>query len=361
MRTHLAARFHSFGDSEQLRVESVPTPVPGDDEVLVRVYAAGVNHLDLDMLAGVSRYDVPLPHTLGLEAAGVVEAVGAAVDHRPGIGDRVVVSCDIVCGACSYCHSGRDNLCPNAFRPGWTHPGAFAELMLAPARGVHRLPADVSFAAAAVSNIGYGTGWHMLVTRARVAPNEWVLINGAAGSIGSGALQIAKLAGARVIAGTASAEKARRLREDGADATADYNRPDFVTDVLSITGGEGVDVVFECVGGSLFERSLQCLKEGGRLVTCGAHAGETVSLDIIALFRRELTIVGSNSACQAEIETVLDLIAQGRLVPRIAARFELTELAQAFALMHERRHYGRIVVCPNGVAEAEATEMGSEA
>jgi NADPH:quinone reductase-like Zn-dependent oxidoreductase len=360
MSTHLAARFHNFGGLDELRIETVPTPAPGDNDVLVRVGAAGVNHLDLDMLAGTSGYDVPLPHTLGLSAAGVVEAVGANVDDQVQSGDRVVVSSDIVCGECSYCRSGRDNLCPYAIRPGWTHPGAFAELMLAPVRGVHRLPDSISLEAAAVSNVGYGTGWHMLVTRAKVAANEWVLINGAAGTIGIGAVQIAALAGARVIAATGSREKARRLRADGASATVDYGQPDFVAEVLSITGGEGVDVVFECVGGSVFERSLQCLREGGRLVTCGAHAGETVSLDVISLFRRELTLIGCNAACQAEIAEVLDLMARGRLAPRIAARFELQDLAKAFAFMRERRHYGSIVVCPGGVAEAETTWTGVE-
>lgn len=353
MTTHRAMRFHRFGDLDGLRLESVPTPQVADDQVLVRVLAAGVNHLDLDMLAGISRYDVPLPHTLGMEAAGIVQEVGEAVDGLVP-GDRVLVSCDIVCGRCSYCLSGRDNLCKDAYRPGWTHPGAYAELMVAPARGAHHLPDSVSFEAAAAADIGFGTGWHMLVTRARVAPNEWVLVNAAAGTIGTGAVQIAQLAGARVIAATGSKEKARRLKEDGAQATVDYGCPDMVEQVLEITGGEGVDVVFECVGGGVFERSLRCLKEGGRLVTCGAHAGETVSLDIIPLFRRELTIIGSNSACQSEIEEVLDLIAQGRLVPRIAARFELAQLGDAFAMMRDRCHYGRIIVCPAGTDRASA-------
>ena len=348
----MAMRFHEFGDLDKLQLESVSTPVPKDDEILVRVFAAGVNHLDLDMLAGTSRYPIPLPHTLGMEAAGRVEAVGPEVGDRLEPGERVLVSCDIVCGRCNICLTGRDNLCKHAYRPGWTHPGAFAELMLAPVRGVHRLPDRVSFEAAAAVDIGLGTGWHMLVTRARLRPDEWLLINGAGGSIGTGALQVARLAGARVVAATSSPEKAERLLEDGAEAAVDYTGASFVDDVWRITDGHGADVVFECVGGEVFSRSLACLREGGRLVVCGAHAGETVSVDLISLFRRELVIIGSNSATQSEIATVLDLVSRGRLRPVIAARFELKDVGDALAFLRNRRHYGKLVVCPQGVAEA---------
>jgi NADPH:quinone reductase-like Zn-dependent oxidoreductase len=344
-RTHRRVTFQDFGDLGDLQIEEAPTPYPGPDEVLVRVEAAAVNHLDLDMLRGISRYSVTAPHTLGMEAAGTVESIGP---HVTGVsrGDRVMVACDIVCRECEYCVLGWDNLCPHAHRPGWTHPGAYAEMMIAPARGLYPLPDTVSFEAAAALQIGLGTAWHMLITRGGLQAGEWVLINGAAGSIGLAALQLAKLAGARVIAASASVDKRHALLADGADATADYTSASFVADVREITGGRGVDIVYEHVGGDLFARSLECLRPGGRLLTCGGHGGEISQLDIIPFFRRELTIIGSNSATQRDIRLVLELVSGGRLQPVIAGRFPLERAADALALLDRRQNYGRVLILP---------------
>jgi NADPH:quinone reductase-like Zn-dependent oxidoreductase len=319
--------------------------------VLVQVAAAAVNHLDLDMLAGTSRYGVRPPHTLGMEAAGPVAKVGSSV---AGIspGDRVMVACDIVCRSCRYCLAGRDNLCPNAYRPGWTHPGAYAEFMIAPARGVYRLPGNVSFAAAAALQIGLGTAWHMLITRGHLEVGEWLLVNGAAGSIGLSAVQLARHAGARVIAASASAERRRRLLADGATAVADYSSSSFAADVRDITGGAGVDIVYEHVGGDVLERSLDCLRTGGRLLTCGGHGGEIAQLDIIPFFRRELSIIGSNSATQADISQVLALVSDGSLRSVIAATFPLAAAADALRMLRDRQNYGRVLLTPAGEAGA---------
>jgi NADPH:quinone reductase-like Zn-dependent oxidoreductase len=345
MGKHKRVKFCAFGDLDQLLIEEVEIPEPAEGEILVKVMAAAVNRLDLDMLAGTSRYAVSLPHTLGMEAAGVIAATGPGVTGLSP-GDRVMVACDIVCGACRYCLAGRDNLCQNAYRPGWTHPGAYAEYMLAPARGAYLLPRQVSFQAAAALQISYGTAWHMLVTRGRLQIGEWVLINGAAGSIGLAAVHLARLAGARVIAASASADRRHRLLADGADAVADYGSPSFVSAVRDITGGVGADLVYEHVGGEVLVRSLQCLRDGGRLLTCGAHGGETTMLDVIPFFRRELTIVGSNSATQNDIQQVLALVSEGRLQPVIAATFPLERAADALRMLRERGNYGRVLLRP---------------
>jgi NADPH:quinone reductase-like Zn-dependent oxidoreductase len=348
-RSYRRVTFRDFGDVSDLQVEEVATPDPGPDEVLVRVEAAAVNHLDLDMLRGISRYQVTVPHTLGMEAAGTIEAAGSQVtEFRPG--DRVMVACDIVCRKCEYCLLGRDNLCPTAYRPGWTHPGAYAELMIAPARGLYRLPDGVSFEAAAALQIGLGTAWHMLITRGRLLAGEWLLINGAAGSIGLAAVQLARLAGARLIAASASADKRAALLADGADAVADYSAASFVADVRAITGGRGVDIVYEHVGGDLLPRSLECLRTGGRLLTCGGHGGEVSRLDIIPFFRRELTIIGSNSATQDDIRRVLELVGAGRLRPVIAGRFPLDRAAEALTMLDRRQNYGRVLILPDSPA-----------
>jgi NADPH:quinone reductase-like Zn-dependent oxidoreductase len=347
--THRRVTFDQHGDLDQLHLEHAVTPEPGPDEVLVRVAAAAVNHLDLDMLAGTSRYGIRPPHTLGMEAAGPVAAVGSAVTGiRPG--DRVMVACDVVCRSCEYCLAGRDNLCPHAYRPGWTHPGAYAEFMIAPARGVHQLPESVSFGAAAALQIGLGTAWHMLITRGHLQTGEWLLVNGAAGSIGLSAVQLARHAGARVIAASASPERRRRLLADGATAVADYGSASFASDVREITNGAGVDIVYEHVGGEVLERSLDCLRAGGRLLTCGGHGGEVAKLDIIPFFRRELTIIGSNSATQADIRQVLALVADGSLKPVIAATFPLAAAADALRMLRQRQNYGRVLLTPAGEA-----------
>jgi NADPH:quinone reductase-like Zn-dependent oxidoreductase len=338
--------FSDFGGLDRLRVEQAVAPEPGQGEALVRVAAAAVNHLDLDMLSGTSRYPIMPPHTLGMEAVGEVETVGPGVVDVSA-GDRVMVACDIVCRSCEYCLQGRDNLCKDAYRPGWTHPGAYAELMIVPARGLYLLPDAVSFEAAAALQIGFGTAWHMLMTRGHIRTAEWVLVNGAAGSIGLAALQVAKLAGARVIAASASAEKRRRLVAEGADAVADYTSASFVSEVRRLTDGNGADVVYEHVGGTLLARSLECLRDGGRLLTCGGHGGETSQLDIIPFFRRELTIIGCNSATQDDIRLVLELVSAGRLRPVIAARFPLEQAADALRVLMYRRNFGRVLILPS--------------
>jgi NADPH:quinone reductase-like Zn-dependent oxidoreductase len=344
--THKRVVFTEFGGPDRLHVEESPAPRPADGEVLVRVAAAAVNHLDLDLLAGIARYDVRPPHILGMEAAGTVEEVGPGVIGL-GPGARVMVACDIVCYRCAYCLTGRDNLCPDAYRPGWTHPGAYAELMVAPARGVYLLPDNVTYEDAAALQIGLGTAWHMLVTRGRVQAGEWVLVNGAAGSIGLAAIHVAKLAGARVVAASASPDKRRRLLAEGADAVADYSSGTFVSQVREAAGGHGVDLVYEHVGGDVFTRSLQCLREGGRLVTCGAHGGEAPELDVIPFFRRELTVIGSNSATQADIRQVLDLVSAGRLRPVIWDRFPLAAASEALGVLVRRGNVGRVLILPN--------------
>ncbi len=346
MAVHRRVSFAQLGDLDQLYVEKVDTPAPGPGEVLIRVEAAAVNHLDLDMLAGTSRFDLPLPHTLGFEAAGVItETAPDVADFAPG--DRVMIATDIVCRSCRYCLEGRDNLCRDAYRPGWTHPGAYSEYMIAPARGAYRLPDHVSFEDAAAVQVSFGTAWHMLIDRGHLQLGEWVLVNGAAGSIGQAAVQLAKLAGARVIAVSASPERRRKLAADGADGVADYSSDTFVEEVMDLTGGAGVDMVYEHVGGDVLRRSLECVREGGRVLTCGGHGGELSEFDVIPFFRKELTIIGSNGATQADVRCVLGMLCDGRLRPTIAATFPLEETAAALQMLKERQNYGRVLVLPN--------------
>ncbi len=340
-----AVRFHDYGAEDVLTVDEVPEPAISPDEVLVRVHSCAVNHLDLDFRAGVSRIPLTLPHILGMEVAGDVVAVGTNVASlHPG--DRVMTIADIVCRACAYCTTGRDNMCTGALRPGWNAPGGYADYLCVPERGAIPIPESVSYDAAAVLQISCGTAWHMLITRGQLRVGETVVVNAVGSGIGSAALQLAKLAGAHVIATAGSDEKLARAIADGADATVNYRRENLAEAVRDLTNGRGANLIFEHVGGDVFTQSATCLAPSGRMVVCGGHAGELAGLDVIDFFRKEATIIGSTSATQEEIRIVLDLVARELLRPPIYRAFPLHEAAEAHRTLAGRQHYGKVVLHP---------------
>jgi NADPH:quinone reductase-like Zn-dependent oxidoreductase len=341
-----AVRFHQYGDDDVLTLDEVPEPEAGPGEVVVRVRSCAVNHLDLDFRTGVSRIPLDLPHTLGMETAGDVVAAGPGVSRfQPG--ERAMTIADIVCRTCHYCTTGRDNMCTDALRPGWNAPGGYAEYLAVPEYGILPIPASVSYDAAAVLQISCGTAWHMLITRGHLRLGETVVVNAVGSGIGSAALQVAKLAGARVIATAGSDEKLAQAAAEGADATINYRRQDLVSAVRELTDGRGADLIFEHVGGEIFTQSARCIAPSGRMVICGGHAGELAGLDVIDFFRKEATIIGSTSATQEEIRVVLDLVAQGLLRPPIYRAYPLAEARDAHRTMAKRRHYGKIVLHPS--------------
>lgn len=307
-----AVRFHDFGPPAVLRLEEVPTPSAVAGELIVKVGAAAVNHLDLDVRSGTLRWSVRLPHIPGTEFAGEVAATAAPCDFA--VGDRVVAY-EGTCGSCAFCLSGRENLCYAATHIGLTLAGAYAEYVVAPARCFVRLPDAVPFETAAVAQLSFGTAWHMLMTRGHLQRGETVLINAAASAVGTAAIQIAQLAGAHIIASAGSATKLHSLRALGADHVVNYTTEDLVAQVMAITEGRGADLVFEHVGGQLFAQVMRLLARGGRIVTCGAHAGEVVALDLIPFFRREFSLIGCRRCTTAELAHVLVLLAQGVLRP----------------------------------------------
>ncbi|MCI0635836.1 MAG: zinc-binding dehydrogenase [Actinobacteria bacterium] len=340
-----AVRFHEHGGRDVLRLDDVPDPVPGDDEVLVRVRACALNHFDVDLRENVSRWPVALPWTLGLEFAGDVAAVGAGVQGLEE-GQRVWVLHEMPCLSCPHCLAGDDNRCLAAEMWSVQRPGGYAEYVAAPARAVFPLPASVSYEAAAAGQIVFTTAWHMLVTRGQLEAGETVLVSAAGSGVGHAAVQIAKLAGATVITTAGSDEKLENAQADGADHTINYRHDDVTAGALELTNGRGVDLVVEHLGGEQFNASLGALRKGGRLVTCGGHAGEVVPFDIIPFFRNEWQVIGSRTGTTQEICRVMNLIAEGKLRPRIHAALPLAEASEAHRILENREHFGKVVLTP---------------
>ena len=338
-----AVRVHRHGGREVLQLDEVADPVPADGEVLVRVRSCALNHFDVDLRENVSRWPISLPWTLGIEFAGDVAGVGAGVEGLAE-GDRVWVLHEIPCLECEYCLADQDNLCLAARMWSVQMPGGYAEYVAAPARAVFPLPDAVSYDVAAAGQIVFTTAWHMLITRGQVRAGETVLVSAAGSGVGHAAIQIAKRAGATVITTAGSDEKLAAAREDGADHVVNYRRENVTERALELNGGRGVDLVIEHVGGEQFGACLAALRKDGRLVTCGGHAGEVVDLDIIPLFRNEWQVIGSRTGTTREIRLVMDLIAQGKLRPRVHAALPLAEAAEAHRILEGREHFGKVVL-----------------
>lgn len=340
------AWFHKFGGPEVLVHEEAPKPAPKPGEALVRVRAVGINHVDLDHRAGTSRIPLTFPHILGREFAGEVAGLnGDAQGFKEG--DRVWVTCRIPCGRCELCLAGRDNLCVKEGYFGLDIPGGYAEYVAVPIANLNALPAHVHYEDAAAAQIAFGTAWHVLVNRGFLQAGQTVLIQAAGSGIGSAAVQVAKLAGAAMIIATASSEKKlEQAKALGATDLINYIGAKFADKVMTLTGGRGVDVVMEHIGGEIFTESLKCLARGGIIVTVGAHAGEVVPFDIIPFFRRELRLAGSKNASVLELRKVMGLVADGKLKPVIHRALPLAQAAEAHRVVDSRDFFGKVILLP---------------
>ena len=337
------AQFHKFGGPEVLVHEEAPKPTPKPGEALVRVRAVGINHVDLDHRAGTSRIPLTFPHILGREFAG--ELAGNAGDFKEG--DRVWVTCRIPCRRCELCLAGRDNLCVKEGYFGLDIPGGYAEYVAVPIANLNALPSHVRFEDAAAAQIAFGTAWHVLINRGFLQAGQTVLIQAAGSGIGSAAVQVAKLAGAAMIIATASSEKKlAQAKALGATHLINYSGGKFADQVMALTGGRGVDVVMEHIGGAVFSESLKCLARGAIIVTVGAHAGEVVPFDIIPFFRRELRLAGSKNASVLELRKVMGLVADGKLKPVIHKALPLAQAAEGHRVVDSRDFFGKVVLLP---------------
>jgi len=333
------------GGPEVLELREVPDPVAGPGEVLVEVRACGINHLDLWVRQGLRGVDVQMPHILGNDVVGVIAAVGAGVRHvKPG--DKTLVLPTLSCGTCAACADGDDNLCRDYDVLGRRRNGGYAEKVAVPAVNCIPYPENLRWEEAAAIPLVFLTAWHMLVGQARLTPGEDCLVVGASSGVGSAAIQIARLIGARVIATAGSASKLERARALGAHEAVDHSRGDFAAEVKALTGKKGVEVAVEHVGGRVFEQAAASLARNGRLVTCGATIGNQAALDLNALFGRHLTVMGSWMGRRGEMHEVLRFVRDGRLKPVLDSTMPLAQAADAHRRIEARQHFGKIVLVP---------------
>ena len=341
--TMLAAVFHEHGERDVIQLQQTPIPQPGAGEARIKVHACALNWLDVGIRRGPQFGAVPLPLTTGVDISGVVDALGAGVTGWQ-VGDEVTLYSLVTCGDCEFCRAGEVTVCPEHQIIGEHMNGGLAEYMLAPARNLIAKPKRLSHVEVAALPVVAGTTWHMLITVARLQAGESVFIPGAGGGVASMGIQIAKQAGATVIASTSTAEKMAKTRELGADHAVNYREPDWVEQVIAFTGGRGVDVAQDLVGALTWADSLRTLARNGRMVVCGSHSGKQFDLRIPQIYHRQLSILGANGASYNELRRVLELADQGLLRPVIDRVLPLDQIREGHRILEEHDHFGKVVM-----------------
>jgi NADPH:quinone reductase-like Zn-dependent oxidoreductase len=338
-----AVVFHEFGGPEKLRYEDAPEPQIGEMEALIRVRACALNHLDIWARTGTRSDRIPMPHISGCDIAGEIAEVGSLVsDHKPG--EKVILAPGISDGTCEYCGSGWDSLCENYKIIGYETQGGYAEYVSAPSRNILPIPNHLSFEEAASVPLVFLTAWHMLTTRAHLLPGETVLVWGAGSGVGSAAIQVAKLIGAKVIAVAGTDQKLEKAKKIGADWTINHHTQDVPAEVKRVTNGKKANVVFDHVGQATWEKSMRSMAPAGRLVNCGVTSGGKAEIDIRYVFVRQFSLMGSYMGGRGELLKVLTFFEDGRLRPVVDSIFPLKDAGAAQTRMEKSEHFGKIVL-----------------
>ena len=336
-----AVRIHQFGGPEVLTYEDVPDPKPRQDQVLVRVRACALNHLDIWVRKGLP--GVKLPHILGSDIAGEVAEIGEYVaGFRPG--QRVLIAPMHFCGSCAKCVAGLQNQCREFTVLGNGIDGGNCELIAVSSMNVIPIPDALDFNQAASVPLVFLTAWHMLVGLAGVRPAQTVLVLGASSGVGIAAIQIAKMFQCRVITTAGHEAKLEKARGLGADHGINHYQQRISDEVRKITNKEGVDIVIEHVGAATWDESVKSLKSSGTLVTCGATTGPNVAIDLRHLFARQLRLLGSYMGTMGELHEVLRCVFAGRLKPVVDRVFPLGEIRAAHEYLEKSQMFGKVVL-----------------
>ena len=329
-----AVVIHEHGGRDKLILEEVPDPEPAPGEILLRVKAVGLNYLDIFVRRGMPGLPIDLPRISGGDIAGEVAALGDGVQSVT-TGQRVLIDPAITMP------DGTGGAL------GESVTGGLSELFTVSAENAIPLPDDVTYEQAAALPIAYGTAWRMLITRGKLQAGESILILGASGGVGTGAVQIAKMLGCEVFAAASSPDKLAQLKDLGADHLVNYiEHPEFHRYVRGKRGGEGVDVVVNYTGGDSWVRSLKAVKHGGRILTCGATAGFDPPTDIRYIWRREMDILGSDGWRRQDLIDLLDAVRQGSIIPVIGAVLPLEDTAEGHRLLEDREIFGKVIITP---------------
>jgi len=343
-----AVTFSRHGGLDVLRLDQVPMPVAGPNDILVKVLACSVNRVP-DLLIRASRRgmgELTFPHVLGTDPAGEVVAVGSQVVGFP-LGHRVVIYPLLPCGECDLCRRGvGENYCRRYRVIGVHLWGGYAEYIRVPAQNVIPIPMSVSVEAASALAWSYTTAWHGLVTTARIAAGDSVLVMAAGSGIGAAACQIARLHGARVIAAAGSDWKVERARALGAEAGVNYSHEGWADQVLELTGGKGADIAFDTTGKFGWQDCLRALARRGRLLSCGAFGGQSVRLNLGDLHRNHLTLFFYEGGASHELRHLVRLVASGKFEPVIDSRFSLKDVKSAQQRLVDRANFGKIILQP---------------
>jgi NADPH2:quinone reductase len=336
-----------FGGPGVLRYEDVPVPRPAPGEVLLNVQSVSVNRtLDLVVRAGKYPVKIEMPHVLGVDPAGEIVGLGDGVDNVK-IGDRVAVVSFIACGGCKQCLKGEEACCVASRHVGLHRWGGYADYVVVPAGNAFKLPDNVSYAHGSVIARHFPMAFNQLTSKANVAPGQWVLVMGAAGALGNCCVQVAKMLGARVIAGAGADERVELAKSYGADFGINYRDRDLLAEVMRLTGNEGVDVVCENISDpTLWPGAFNSLAINGTMVTAGAHGGGTVTLDMKRLYMRRLRIIGTAGTNVPDVYKALDAAAQGKIRAIIDRTMPLRDAAQAHRIVERNQIVGKIILDP---------------
>ncbi len=331
------------GGSDRLQLVDQPTPIPGPGEVVVRVRAASLNHLDIWIRMGAFG-NMKMPHIGGCDGAGEVDEIGAGVEGFAK-GDRVVVAPGLGCGLCPDCQAGEDSLCAKFQVLGSSIAGTFSEYVLVNARRLVKVSDALTFEEWAALGVAYLTAWHMLFGRAKMQPGERVLVHAAGSGVGAAAIQLAKLAGGLIFTTSSKDDKlARAKNELGADATANYATGDVAAAVMEWTKGRGVDVVIDHIGPDTWKTNIASLRKGGRLVNCGVTSGPKVEMEFRPIYARQISFLGAYLGNRHEFDALLKMADAGRIKPVLDRVFDLADLAAAQDYMDSRQQFGKIIL-----------------
>jgi NADPH:quinone reductase-like Zn-dependent oxidoreductase len=335
---------HGYGGVEQLHYEDAPQPkLTQADEVVVRLKAAAINHIDIWNRMGVTGVPLEMPHILGADGAGVVAEIGAEVANMK-VGDEVCLYPPSGCRRCEFCLTDRDFMCIRLRALGERLEGTYAQYVKLPGQNCFPIPTGFSFEEAAAFPLVFITLWRMLITNAKLKPGETLLIVGIGGGVASASLQVAKKLGAHVIVTSGSDEKLERAKILGADHGVNHHKQDFARIATEWTEGRGVDMVLDCVAGEVWQKSLAALAPAGRLVTCGATAGGEPNEDLTAIFSKHLSIYGSTLGSRDEFRQLLNFLNGSQIKPIIDSFFPLKDAAAAQQRMEEGKQFGKIVL-----------------